>query len=458
MKNFFYLTITLVVIIYLAINLLLGTDKLKSVKQKFSVETKTKIKKNFFPFSYINDLNEVISGNEDLIGYYRGFIYYYDLAIKNSLEDLNLIKSKKVSVLENSTLSLYSFKKNKIKRGTNLIEPGSGYLDYKDGILFFVSSIGIFGYSDLSNNDQIIFKQIKNNIEEHATAEMLRKDVWFSIKDLKIINEKVYISFTNEIKENCWNVSVISADLNFEELNFKKVFANSECVSSINPLDKQFNAHQSGGRILNYDDSHILLTHGDFRSRGRAQSLESQFGKVLKINLTTGKYELATMGHRNPGGFFYDKINKFYLLTENGPLGGDEINIINFKKNKLPNYGWPMASYGEHYKNVPDEIKKKYPLLKSHKDHGFIEPAIWFTPAVGTSEIIQIGNRKYMLATLKEESFFTFELDESNQVVNLQKQKVGERIRDLAYNEKDVFLFFETTSSIGIIKNFININ
>ena len=99
-----------------------------------------------------------------------------------------------------------------------------------------------------------------------------------------------------------------------------------------------------------------------------------------------------------------------------------------------------------------------YPLLKSHKDHGFIEPTIWFTPAVGTSEIIQIGNRKYMLATLKEESFFTFELDESNQVVNLQKQKVGERIRDLAYNEKDVFLFFETTSSIGIIKNFININ
>ena len=63
-----------------------------------------------------------------------------------------------------------------------------------------------------------------------------------------------------------------------------------------------------------------------------------------------------------------------------------------------------------------------------------------------------------MLATLKEESFFTFELDDNNKVTNLQKQKIGERIRDLAYNDKDVFLFFETTASIGIIKNFININ
>ena len=136
---------------------------------------------------------------------------------------------------------------------------------------------------------------------------MLRKNVWFSIKDLKIINEKVYISFTNEFKENCWNISVISSDLNYDELYFKKVFANSECAHSINSVDKQFNAHQSGGRILYYDDNHILLTHGDFRSREKSQSLDSQFGKILKINIITGEYELASMGHRIQVDFFMIK-------------------------------------------------------------------------------------------------------------------------------------------------------
>ena len=44
-----------------------------------------------------------------------------------------------------------------------------------------------------------------------------------SVKDLKIIKNKIYISFTNELKEDCWNTSIIVADLNFEEVNFKAI-------------------------------------------------------------------------------------------------------------------------------------------------------------------------------------------------------------------------------------------
>ena len=42
---------------------------------------------------------------------------------------------------ENSSLDLYSFTKNKIKRGINLLEPGSGYLDYKNDCNCYMVSL-----------------------------------------------------------------------------------------------------------------------------------------------------------------------------------------------------------------------------------------------------------------------------------------------------------------------------
>ena len=61
------------------------------------------------------------------------------------------------------------------------------------------------------------------------------------------------------------------------------------------------------------------------------------------------------MGHRNPQGLYFDKDRNIILETEHGPKGGDEINIIELdqiNKNGILNYGWPIVSEGEHYKNT----------------------------------------------------------------------------------------------------------
>ena len=63
------------------------------------------------------------------------------------------------------------------------------------------------------------------------------------------------------------------------------------------------------------------------------------------------------MGHRNPQGLLIDKTNKFVLATEHGPRGGDEINLINLETNSLPNYGWPISSYGTHYTSTAKKLK-----------------------------------------------------------------------------------------------------
>ncbi len=89
-------------------------------------------------------------------------------------------------------------------------------------------------------------------------------------------------------------------------------------------------------------------------------------------------FKLISKGHRNPQGLFVDKRNQIVLKTEHGPMGGDEINLIklNNMQGKIPNYGWPIVSAGEHYGGKSAEKNKtkyiKYPLYKSHSEHGFI--------------------------------------------------------------------------------------
>ena len=119
---------------------------------------------------------------------------------------------------------------------------------------------------------------------------------------------------------------------------------------------------------------------------------------------------------------------------------------------KIPNYGWAISSYGLHYRNTPDT--KKYPLYKSHKKYGFIEPIKYFSPAIGISEIVGIDlNRKlYLVSSLGNHGLYLMKLNEQNEIIRLERLSVDERIRDLITFEGNLYLFLEDTGSIGVIK------
>ena len=113
-----------------------------------------------------------------------------------------------------------------------------------------------------------------------------------------------------------------------------------------------------------------------------------------------------------------------------------------------------MNSAGEHYGGKSEENKKKYekyPLFKSHSEHGFIEPLKSFVPSIGISEIVKIGLNRYVVSSLKEKHLYFFELNEQKQIIDLNKFGVFERVRDLRFNNNQLYLFMENTASIGVI-------
>ena len=383
----------------------------------------------------------------------------YGIDFKETNQDIRILKNTKLS--NGKTLKYYKLTKgfyagiNSVNMDFNFF-PGSGFIDFYSSKLIILSAHGILAFIDDIDND-IYFKQIKNNINDFIDIDQFSKKDWYSLKDLHVHDNKIFISYTEELKKDCWNTSIIYGEFNYINIEFKKFFSSKKCINTFDNIDEEFNAHQSGGRIINFDKNHILFSIGDYRNRFLVQDESNINGKLIKIDLQTSKYEIISKGHRNPQGLYLNRENNFILETEHGPKGGDEINLIQINKineDKILNYGWPVASYGEHYGNKEDlRIKKryeKYPLLKSHKNFGFIEPLKSFQPSIGISEITNVGENKYVVGSLKDRSLYFFEIND-NKITNLERVEVFERVRDLVYDGNRLYLFLEDTASIGII-------
>ena len=398
----------------------------------------------------------------------------FDMMFKEQGKDLNYGYDGRFNIYDdNLSVKFYTPIGDTLLYGITNTTPGSGYLDIYQDNLILVSSIGIIGHSKKGLNKPkfgISLKQIQNNLNNFIDVEQFKKSRhfddpkyswlkggWYSIKDVEIFDGDIYVSYTKEVKENCWNTSLLSGKMNYVYIHFTTLFTSEECVNEYNNIDDEYNAHQSGGRIINLNNETVLFSIGDFRSRYRAQMENSIFGKVLKFNKKNKDYEVISMGHRNPQGLFYNKESNFLLEAEHGPQGGDEINVIKLDNNTTQNFGWAVSSYGEHYggKNAPENKNKykKYPLYKSHSEHGFIEPLKYFNPSIGISQIIGLNNEnQYVVASLKAHSLYFFEYSYNNKENNfniIKQLDIGERIRDMIYYNNKLYLYLEDTASIA---------
>ena len=458
-KIFFFLPILLVFFLLLFSNLFIGTGNYSTLKSILSNETKYYIKRYIFPGKLISQLEDEIDFLKDKVSTFENEKFSeYDIEFKKSLKDIKIIK-KKDKKLSNS-LKLQKYKlKDGFNSGIYREYPGSGFLDFHGENFFLLSARGILGFhdniKDIENNLSI--KQIKNNINTFIGLNEFLKSGWFSIKDLHIYKDKIFVSYTEEILPNCWNTSVIWAEINYTNIIFEKLFSDSNCIKETSFEGEDFSAHQSGGEIINFDESNILLSVGDYRRRFHAQDLQSINGKIIMINTNNQNHKIISMGHRNPQGIYFDNDNKYILISEQGPQGGDEINLIEVDKlnnNEVLNFGWPVVSAGEHYGGkIQENVDryKKYPLHKSHSKYGFVEPLKSFVPSVAITTIIKIDKKNYIVASLKDKSIYKFKLNNNNKIMDLERIEIFERVRDIVYKNNYLYLFLENTASIGII-------
>lgn len=120
-------------------------------------------------------------------------------------------------------------------------------------------------------------------------------------------------------------------------------------------------------RIVFGRDGMIYMTVGTpNQDRLKAQDPTSHRGKILRLkddgtapadNPFVGKSayglpyqpEIFSVGHRNAMGLAVNPETGDLWENENGPSGGDELNIIQGGRN----YGWPIISLGREYDGTP---------------------------------------------------------------------------------------------------------
>jgi glucose/arabinose dehydrogenase len=110
-----------------------------------------------------------------------------------------------------------------------------------------------------------------------------------------------------------------------------------------------------GGKVLRYNDDGTIPKDNPFVGRAGYRP------------------EIFTMGHRNSLGLAMNPHTGEMWQNENGPNGGDEINILK----PGANYGWPKVSYGRDYKG---------PWQTGVPGHaGFEPPIVYWMPAIAVS-------------------------------------------------------------------------
>jgi glucose/arabinose dehydrogenase len=126
-----------------------------------------------------------------------------------------------------------------------------------------------------------------------------------------------------------------------------------------------------------------------------AQNPASHFGKILRLNddgsappdnpfAGRPEYspEVYALGIRNSMGMAFHPDTGDLWETENGPQGGDEINIIRAGKN----YGWPTVSFGRSYGG--DVTGDTGPVLAHMATPDVEPPLLFWSPSLALSGIV----------------------------------------------------------------------
>ncbi len=413
----------------------------------------------------ISNLNkQILTKTQQLYNIQKNFVKnnrnINDVVNPYNIKFLKTVSNKEIKNFKGYKLTKY--RTNEIIASGNYRALASAYIDfYNDDKEIILATVdGIFAISELNNIEN--FNKIKSNIFDFVTYEGFYTNTQYGVKDILVSGNNLYVSFINEKKKNCFNLKILVSKINREKLDFKKFYETSECVDKKNKHG--YLAHQGAGGKMFATDRSLYFTTGEFRNRPLAQRVDNDYGKILNIEFKSKKSKIISIGHRNPQGLYYSKKNNFIISTEHGPKGGDEININHEPQKKIKNFGWPLASYGEHYyKNYSKEILDQAPLNKSHKKYGLEEPIKYFVPSIGISEIISldVNDKEFLVGAMGNEIaeqdlglHFIKLSDKKMKIIKHKYIPLNERVRDMVIskNKKKLILFLETTGSLAIIE------
>ncbi len=238
------------------------------------------------------------------------------------------------------------------------------------------------------------------------------------------------------------------------------------------------------------DGKYLFLTSGDRQRMTPAQDPNSPLGKILRLTLDgkpapgnpmAGKTGAATLpiidppadtekaktapvlrtyafpgpnltpsetwtsGHRTPYGLAFAPDGRLWE-AEQGPRGGDELNLIEPGKN----YGWPLVSYAANYNGVPiDSPDTRADLTK---------PVIYWTPVIAMGNLAFYDGKMFpqwkgsaLLSGLASQALIRVEINGATAKA-ADRWKIGFRLRDVEVGPDGALWLLQDANPGGLYK------
>ncbi|KAJ4289846.1 hypothetical protein N0V90_011178 [Kalmusia sp. IMI 367209] len=141
-------------------------------------------------------------------------------------------------------------------------------------------------------------------------------------------------------------------------------------------------------RLLFGTDGALWISSGEINQMTPAQSMTSNLGKIIKLydngtafagnpfaSQGSIQSQIWSLGHRNPLGIDWDAQGRLWEV-EMGPMGGDELNLIQ----SGANYGWPLVCEGTHYNGTA--------IPKHSTRPDFAAPKAFWVPVISPAGLI----------------------------------------------------------------------
>jgi quinoprotein glucose dehydrogenase len=259
-------------------------------------------------------------------------------------------------------------------------------------------------------------------------------------------NKKVFVSYSENLKNGYSSTSVASAKFNDKLLNFKNIFRAEPPINS---------GYHFGSRLIIKDDF-LYITVGE-RGKGMiAQDPTKHPGSIIRIHLD-GKIpkdnpkfkdkkewlpEIFQIGVRNPQGMDLSPFNNKIYLTNHGAKGGDWFGEAKYGEN----YGWKILGWGgTNYTGTRIGPKWKPGFTKAIK--------YWVPSIAASSMVIYKGNEfkewngDALITSLKDQSLRKIKFKDNKFIDEkiIFQNKIG-RIRDIEIQESTGKIFLLTDS------------
>ena len=341
----------------------------------------------------------------------------------------------------------------------------------KTPLILFISLLLVTVNSAAVASEQILEiqeKNVKNTQVESGRGAALavlndgslllgggeRGDTLFLYSQNKLVTIGKVLEQNERIRDSRFaptDIAILSEDANSAQLliSYPRLTQNPQCVrlvvfrytyskkeQSIEKGERWFQGkpcvaisavQHAAGRMQVIDSTTAYLTTGDLGyPKINRVSARGWLGGVFEIKANSIKQ--ISKGHRNPQGIV--KIGNNVYISEHGPRGGDELNLIKNGKD----YGWPFVTFGQAYSSG-DYVKPTKPGTHA----GYEKPLYSWVPSVAPTELLQLPTgpqwkaqqSQIVMGTLAEQALVFIELLTPNKVGAVTSFDVGHRIRDL---------------------------